>query len=262
MGKTKSFHESFATFFEDPTREGFRELIKTNIGELRFCDFKSEWPEQSAISKHILGMANSGGGCLVIGVDEKDDNTLDPIGLTVLKDKADITNGIKHYLPNPLMDLLDTVDFSFDASEYPKLVGKKFQVLFIGYSLDHLPFVTLKGGSSIRANAIYIRREGITEEANHDELQKIINARVETGYSTQKEIDLKSHLEQLRALFSEISQYRQKGFGIGALSTLTSLFSEPNPNYPQEDFDKFVKRMIDLKKKRIAEELDLGKMHV
>lgn len=262
MGKPKSFHESFAKFFEAPTRDGFRELIKYNIGELRSCDFKVEWPEQSALSKHILGMANSGGGCLIVGVNEKEDKTLDPKGLSSLKDKADIINGIKNYLPNPLMDFIDIADFSFDASEYPKLIGKKFQVLFIEYSPSHLPFVSLRNGTSIRANAIYVHREGVTEEANHDELQKIINTRIETGYSTQKEIDLKAHLEQLRVLLSEIPRFRQKTFNLGGISAVVNIFSEPNQNYPQEDFDKFVRRMIDLKKRQIEEEINVAKMQV
>lgn len=258
MAKPKAYHESFARFFEEPSREGFRELIKNNVGELRTCDFKAEWPDNSAVAKHLLGMANTGGGCIVVGVKENEDNTLEPSGLAALKDKADITNGIKNYLPNTLLNVVDVADFSFDASEYPKLVGKKFQVVFVEYNPTHIPFLSLKAGTNIKANAVYVRREGVTEEANHEELQRVINSRIETGYSTRKEIDLKLHLEQLRILYTEVPKLRNKDiFNLGGLTSMMGVFAEKNPNYPQEDFEKFVSRMIQLKKKRISEELDI-----
>jgi hypothetical protein len=34
--------------------------------------------------------------------------------------------------------------------------------------------------------------------------------------------------------------------------------SAPNPNYPEEDFEAFIVRVIARKKRRIEEELDLG----
>lgn len=257
MSKPKSYHESFARFFENPTRDGFREFMKTNVGELKSCDFKAEWPEQSGLSKHILGLANTGGGCLVVGVAEADDGTLDPQGLLALKDKADVTNGVKNYLPNPLLDVIDIVDFSFDASEYPKLIGKRYQVVFVEDLPTHLPFVAIRGGTKIRQSAIYIRHEAETEEANYDELQGIINRRLATGHSTQGEIDLNTHLEQLKVLYSFVP--RRHG-SVGAYLNLGVLkaLSTPNPKYPQEDFEAFVVRMIEQKKSRIAEELSVS----
>jgi len=153
------------------------------------------------------------------------------------------------------------LDFSFDASEYPKLIGKKFQVLFVEYNPSHLPFVSLRAGSSIRSAAVYIRREGATEEANHDELQRLLNARIETGYSTTKEIDLKEHLEQLKVLFAEIPKTRGSAIQISMSSLFSKAlggFAELNPNYPKESFEVFVLRMIEFKKHRVAEELDVS----
>jgi len=258
MSKPKSYHESFARFFENPTRDGFREFMKTNAGELRSCDFKAEWPEQSGLSRHILGLANTGGGCLVVGVAEADDRTLDPHGLLALKDKADVTNGIKNYLPSPLLNVIDIVDFSFDASEYPKLIGKRFQVLFVVDLPTYLPFVAIRDGANVRQSAIYIRHEGVTEEANYDELQGIINRRLATGHSTQWEIDLNTHVEQLRVLYSFVLRRHER---LGALLNFRVLeaLSTPNPKYPQEDFEAFVVRMIEQKKSRIAEELSVSR---
>lgn len=119
-------------------------------------------------------------------------------------DKADITNGLKKYLPAELLGRTDLLDFSFDASEYPKLVRKRFQVVIIEYSVDHMPALALRDGDGLKSSVIYVRREGQTEEATHDEVQSVINKRIETRYSTSNEINLKQHLEQLRALYAEI----------------------------------------------------------
>jgi hypothetical protein len=157
-------------------------------------------------------MANTGGGRIVIGVVQRSDKSLDPVGMPALADKADIVNGIKNFLPNVLHSTMVTIlDFHFEESEYAKLVGKSFQVMFINYEPGHIPFAALRDGASIRAAAIYVQREGLTEEANYDDLQRLLNARIETGHSTSKELDLKGHLllDQLRALMAEIPKYRQ-----------------------------------------------------
>lgn len=45
MSKKRNIHEEFAKFFENPKRETFRDLIRNNLGELRTCDFKEDWPK-------------------------------------------------------------------------------------------------------------------------------------------------------------------------------------------------------------------------
>lgn len=99
------------------------------------------------------------------------------------------------------------MDFSYEESEYPKLKGKSFQVLFVEDDPTHLPFAAVKDGPHVRGNAIYTRRGVATEEANYEELQRIINRRLETGYSSRRELDLKTHLEQLRVLYEQLSPY-------------------------------------------------------
>jgi predicted HTH transcriptional regulator len=72
--RSKGLYEEFARFFEKPTREGLRELLKKNVGELQHCDFKVQWPALPKLSRILLGIANSGGGCVIIGVAENEDN--------------------------------------------------------------------------------------------------------------------------------------------------------------------------------------------
>jgi hypothetical protein len=88
-------------------------------------------------------LANLGGGCLVVGVGEMPDKTLESKGLTSFTDTADIVKGIKKFLPNNLLTSLQILSFSYDAAEYPTLVGKKFQVVIVEDDPKHLPAMPL-----------------------------------------------------------------------------------------------------------------------
>ena len=253
MQKTASarrWQEEFAQFFEAPSREKLRSLLQRHVGELNEYDFKSEWPAFSKVARHILGFANSGGGCLIMGVEERSDKTFAPVGLNVLQDKADIQKGIQKYIPVQIK--YEALDFSFPASEYPELVGRNFQVLFIEDSPEYIPFVAKANGDGIRENTIYVRRGTSSVEANYEELQKIINRRLKTGCSTQNEFDLERHLAELRALYDSIPRY----FDLFEQVKQTSNYGAVNPQYPLEDFEAFVKRIIE-EKKRIVEGLAL-----
>lgn len=201
INKNKFIHEDFAKFFEHPTREDFRNLIKNNFGELPQCDFKEDWPGLSKLARHILGIANSKGGCIIVGIAQREDNALEPKGLPKLLDKAEITGGIKKYIPESLIQNINILDFSYADSEYPSLVGKRFQVVIIEDDVKHLPFVSTSEGDGILTSAIYIRRGTSTEQANYQELQVLLNRRLETGYSSSREIDLETHLQQLKILY-------------------------------------------------------------
>lgn len=269
--KKKSFHEDFARFYEEPTRDQLAELLRTHCGELEHSDFKEAWPVWPKLSRHILGLANSGGGGLIIGVAEQPDKTLRPAGLDTLTDKAVVINGIKKHLPEPLINAIDILDFAYDRAEYGDLVGKKFQALIVDADARHLPFVALADGEGIRSNAVYVRRGAATEEASHDELQRVINRRVETGYSSRAEIDLATHLQQLRALYQNVERYHVTR--VGGLAEQYGLVNHQmraneffygreertlNPAFPKEDFERFIVKMIEKKKRRIEVELDVS----
>jgi len=268
--KNKGLFEEFTQFFEKPTREGLRQLIKKNVGELSYCDFKQQWPTYPKLARHLLGLANSGNSCMVIGIFENEDGTLDPKGLEILIDKTEIFNGVKKYLPNVLLTNINILDFAYKASEYPTLIGKRFQVVLMEDDPNHLPFIATDNGDGIRNGAIYLRRGAATEEATYEELQSIINRRIATGYSSQREIDLHKHLEQLKILYGHIDKFHVITSG-GLAETLSkmattiqaaSLFGTikekiPNPQYPKEDLETFIVNMIEKKKKRIEKELNI-----
>ncbi len=262
MGRGRGFREGFAQFFEAPSREGLRDLLRNHAGEANELDFKKEWPDSSKLARHVLGLANFGGGCIVIGMEQRDDGTLSPIGLSTLTDKTEILSGLNNYVPGILMRQVDVLDFAYAAAEYPKLRGKSFQVLFVEDDPIHLPFLAVRDGQHIDNNKIYIRRGVATDEASHDELQHVLSRRVETGYSSRREIDLRTHLEQLRVLYEQVTPYSVKSvFGEMALRAggIQSMLTKrvPNPSYPEEDYETFVAHIIARKKRRIEVELDI-----
>src|SRR5260370_8034750 len=113
-------------------------------------DFKEEWPKHASLAKQILGFANAGNACLIMGAKEEADGTIEAIGLPKFEDKADITNGLKKYLPAELLRRTDVLDFSFDASEYPKVIG--FQVVLIEYTVDHTPVLPLRTAQALTSS--------------------------------------------------------------------------------------------------------------
>ncbi|VVB64202.1 Putative DNA-binding domain protein [uncultured archaeon] len=245
-------------------------MLQNNAGELPDLDFKEKWPEFPKVARHLLGLGNSGGGCIIVGVSQKDDKTLEPVGIEKLEDKSTIIDGIKNYIPETLTlpNKIDIMDFSYEAAEYPKINGMKFQIIFIDPDLKDLPLVArseYKG--AIRNNAIYVRRGTSTEEAGYEELQEIINKRINTGYSSQKEINLMEHLEQLKILFGQIDKYHfgLQGSYLEALRNMSVSLSgfttsTPNPMYPDEDFENFIVNLIEKKKKRVIMELDVAEI--
>lgn len=270
----KSFQEEIAQFFEQPNRESFRDLLKTNAGEFTNCDFKQEMPEYPKLAKTVLGISNSGGGCIILGVSEKDDGSLESIGVERIEDKAIITKGIGSYIPNRLMenDNVAVVNFQYDSSEYTNIVGKKFQAILINDIPSDIPFISQKNGKGITENIIYVRRGTSTEPANYDELQRIINRRLSTGnYISQTKVDLETHLQQLSVLYSQIPEYNiVRGEGIihksanSIARSINAFFGEieqvKNPNYPDEGVEEFISKMINKKKKRIEIELDVSNL--
>ncbi len=241
-------------------------------------DFKQEWPTHPKVARHVLGLSNFGGGAMVIGMAERDDGSIEAVGLPGLTDKAKLTGGIAKYVPERLWRAVEILDFAFEESEYPALKGKAFQVLLAPNDPTHIPFLCTSDGEGIRKAAVYVRRGTSSEEASDEEMQNILNRRLETGYSTRSEIDLQTHLEQLKLLYSQIqlqrtrtiyppgyydnvfSRFKQFSTAAFALESLGQNLPKPevvdNPHYPKESYEAFVGKLI--RKKKIRIEVELG----
>ncbi|MBB4598918.1 AlbA family DNA-binding domain-containing protein [Xanthomonas arboricola] len=248
MAISKAQYESFSDFFSHPSRDRLRDLLRANIGEADYLDFKQAWPESTKLAKHILAVANSGGGAIVVGVSQQANGALVSSGLAKLADKANIIRPMSTYLPKELE--YQILDFSYTASEYPVLVGRCFQVLLVEDSVGALPFLALRDGDGIRCNAVYVRCGTSSTEASHDQLQILINRRIETGHSTRPVMDLERNLEQLRAL--DEARERNDSF-ISEISRRESMLTDRESS----DFKDFVEEAYEAKKHQVWELLGL-----
>lgn len=247
---TRKIYEEFASFAENPRRDTFRRLVKDHFGEQDNLDFKADWIESSKLARHILGMANSQGGCLIFGMKENEDKTIEPIGLSDAKDQSDFSKQLKKFLPSYLLSSVVFLTFSFTESEYPKLIGKTFQVVVVYDQPEYLPFVCEGQSTETKEGDIFVRRRTDTVLANYEEVQRIINRRIETQYSTQDEMDLKKEFEELKILYSLIE--KTTFTPLRALRSVTQMgYEEINSKYPSEDLEDFIVKMIEAKKARI-----------
>jgi len=202
--RAEFLYEEFARFLEQPSRETLRDLLANRVGEFDQLDFKKQWIDDAPLARHMLGMANSGGGCLVFGVEQNDNGTLVPIGLSALRDRSNLHDGVGKFLPHKLA--YDLRDFDYHSSEYPLLIGKRFQVLFVDDTPRYLPFISTREFSGkIRRAAIYVRRGAESCEASYEELQQILNQRIATEYVSTSELNLDRECAELRLLYEQVN---------------------------------------------------------
>ena len=260
-------------FLKEPTKDNFRDFMKKSCGELNEMDFKETWIDKGPLAKIMLAMANNGGGIIVFGVKENEDNTFDILGLDSLKDTADISNSISRLVSSSLD--YEVFNFVFDSDVYGKFENKKFQIMVIHDTPERLPFVSLGQSEKIEKDVIYVRRGTKSEKATSEEINRIIERKIATIYSENTDMSLDQHMEQLKKLYSELPQKIQvlvrkgtqpnfaaalKVFGerIGALYGTPDEYEEKdNPNYPDEGYEAFILRMINAKKLKIEKVLDL-----
>ena len=86
---------------------------------------RKTWPSSSKLARHVLALANSGGGCLVVGVEQAADNTFTPVGMKGLVDKSEIHKGIAKYIPAQLKN--EVLDFSLMPQSTPHWWGRNFK---------------------------------------------------------------------------------------------------------------------------------------
>lgn len=243
----KGMKEVYAQFFEEPTREKLHEVLENKYGESGNLDFKSEWIEKSELAKIVLAIANSGGGSIIFGVKEEN-GTLQSYGIDNVKDSADFRKEIEKFIPKNLLKNIDLIQFIYDSEVYNKIRNKRFQVVFINAKNDQLPYVCESDGSKVNKGDIYFRRGTNSVKISYEELQEIISLRLDTQYSSTKQIELEEELAQLEILYDNIPQYESSLFGGISLFSGVNI---PNKNYPEEDFEEFVSSLIEKKKRKI-----------
>ena len=165
-------------FLKEPTKDNFRDFMKKSCGELNEMDFKETWIDKGPLAKIMLAMANNGGGIIIFGVKENEDNTFDVLGLDNLKDTADISNSISRLVSSSLD--YEVYNFVFDSDVYGEFENKKFQIMVIHDTPERLPFVSLGQSEKIEKDVIYVRRGTKSEKATSEEINRIIERK--NGY--------------------------------------------------------------------------------
>ncbi|WP_108671470.1 helix-turn-helix domain-containing protein [Peribacillus acanthi] len=221
-------------FLLEPSKENLRDVLLHNTGETDFLDFKTKWIELTKLAKHILAIANSGGGCIIVGVSQSSKGTVQLDGLSNqdFLDKADIDNKLQNLLPKYLK--YRTEDYQFSKRTHTLLQEKRFQVLFIDYDPKYVPYTSIVQQGELRYGAIYVRQGTKSVEASNEKLVDIILRKVQSGGSTSTETLLQDHLKHLKILYEELNMQTE------------------------EDYRAFLKEMIEEKKSVIKRELSLG----
>lgn len=226
------YPKSLLHFVRNPSHETLKELFINNTGETDFLDFKTKWTEFSKMAKHVLAIANSGGGCIIVGVSQNDEGSISLTGLDEddFFDKADIDNKLANLLPKYLK--YRTEDFYFTDEPLP-LRNKRFQVLIIEYDPKYVPYTSVVHRNELRYGAIYVRQGTKSIEATNDKLVEMILRKVQSGGSGENEYSLKEHLNQLKELFEEYAAH------------------------DQDEYGHFIAELIERKKERIRQLLDI-----
>lgn len=193
--------EDIAGFVADPTREGLQELIRFFGGEFDQYELKEFWPPLPRMAKTALAIANSGGGVILFGIR---DATLEPVGLAELAPKQTVFDTFRSFIPPPLMNEITLLDFDYADATYEPLRGKQIQVLAIPDLPEFIPFVCEeewhKDDDHVRRGAIYVRSGTNTREGNYDQVQRLLNRRIEAVGPQSSTNEVKRELDQLRLL--------------------------------------------------------------
>lgn len=254
--------------FQRPSRESFREYFQNSTGEMNDIDFKSKLEINSKLAKHMLGIANYGGGAIIFGVKQDNDGGLDYIGVDNIVDKADIDKKLNIFIPSDLD--YEVHEFIFESAEYIKLQNKKFQMILIPDMPNNVPFFSKKDGEEIKKDDIYYRQGTSTIKADATQIRKILTRMIKSQ-TTDSSLTLEQHFNQLKTMFALIDKDKQvlvPSYGIlGAVSLLGSTFEQVygkreyqtvvNEYYPAENFEEFVSRCIQTKKNKIKAVLEI-----
>lgn len=195
--------EDIARFVAEPTREGLQELIRFFGGEFDQYELKEFWPPLPRMAKTALAIANSGGGVILFGIR---DATLEPVGLAELAAKQTVFDTFRSYIPPPLMNEITLLDFDYADATYEPLRGRQIQVLAIPDLPEFIPFVCEeewhKDDEHVRRGAIYVRSGTNTREGNYDQVQRLLNRRLETISPQSSTNRVRRELDQLQILQS------------------------------------------------------------
>ena len=94
----------------DPNRVTLKDSLKNLTTEYDDFEFKEIEIETPILAKHIIGMANTNGGIILLGV-ENTENGFKPCGLENNTDTTDMKKQLAKYLPHELKYEIYQIDY-------------------------------------------------------------------------------------------------------------------------------------------------------
>lgn len=258
----ETLKDRLADFFSDPSKQSFINIVDS-IEEKDYLECKGEWIKKGKLSKHILAMANTEGGAIIIGVSENDDGTLKPTGLDKLRDEATFGDKIEKYIPDSIRSQYSLKSYEYDPNAYPDVANKKFQVIFVERNDLNVPFVSTGSTTGLEADTIYIRRHTKSEKANHSEIDRLIKRRVKAIEEVPSR-ELSEEIDELEVLYSKLDKEIPftNAISSSVSQSLSDAFRVKNPKYPDEDLNTFIRTAIFKKKIRIEQLLEIDDIEV
>lgn len=200
----KGIKEKFAKLFEDPNRETFKIALNNFTGEYDDLEFKEQEIDVHILAKHILGIANTSGGTICLGVKESDDGLI-PIGLDNSMDSTDLKKKLSKYLPYNLDYEVHPIDYD-DSEFWTDTRNKSFKIITVEYTPENIPFMPMKASDDYERTDIFCRKNSSTNRCEYEDLQSILNKRIS---ASQNILNLDHELKELEILMKRTSiQYK------------------------------------------------------
>ena len=196
----KDIKENFAKLFDDPNRVTLKDSLKNLTTEYDDFEFKEIEIETPILAKHIIGMANTNGGIILLGV-ENTENGFKPCGLENNTDTTDMKKQLAKYLPHELKYEIYQIDYD-KRDEWGDLKNKSFKIIKIKFTPEYIPFLPIKGSKYYEKTDIFCRKNSSTTRCEYDDLQDIFNKRKSINRYRITALTLRNELEELKILSS------------------------------------------------------------
>ena len=203
----KSIKENFAKLFDDPNRVTLKDSLMNLTTEYDDFEFKEIENKDYILAKHIIGMANTNGGIIILGVEDTE-NGLKPCGLEKTTDITDMKKQLAKYLPHELTYYIHQIDYD-ERDEWGDLKNKSFKIIKIEFTPEYIPFLPIKGSENYERTDIFCRKNSSTTRCEYNDLQDIFNKRKSINHDRITSLTLRNELEELKILSSYNSIFNQ-----------------------------------------------------
>lgn len=151
-----------------PDASTLREVLDL-AQEFDCLDFKQEWTDlkgeaRAGLAKDVLSFANSGGGLIVVGVN--DDGAR--VGLSAAIDPSIVRQAVAAFLPTGESP---ATLYNFEVD------GLRYQILLIDSDDELLPYESARSGAGIERGRVYVRSGTINSEASSSQMIDLVRRR-------------------------------------------------------------------------------------